>query len=408
MLLGSSGGRARSAATSQSSTTSRLECTVGIEVSRPSRTNDPQHARDVLGLVVVLVASGARARPRPGPRARRPRRGGAACRRRRGRRARRRRAAAPPCAAARSSSPVSARTASSVGRAEHQRGEHARAGRRRRGGRPAPGRRRATSVTATSVAHGPSIGRARSRHGRARSDRRRAGPGRDGPSRRRRLRLRRVGGGDDRRRHRGRRTASSPTATRAAPRPACPARRWRRCAATSRRAAAAVVGVHDLHFLGYPDGRVEPTLELRRDITRVIRTGAPRPGDDAVARPQLGPHLREPSRPPRDRRGDDRARCTPTRATAGRIPSSRPKGSSRGRVPAAVDGRGRDRRRRTTSTSPTRSTARSRRCCVTRASCPIRTRPATMVRGWTGAIAASGRAARRTLRRGDASGRHTR
>src|ERR1700691_5661922 len=25
-------------------------------------------------------------------------------------------------------------------------------------------------------------------------------------------------------------------------------------------AAAAVVGVHDLHFLGYPDGRVEPTL----------------------------------------------------------------------------------------------------------------------------------------------------
>jgi LmbE family N-acetylglucosaminyl deacetylase len=31
------------------------------------------------------------------------------------------------------------------------------------------------------------------------------------------------------------------------------------------------VGVHDLHFLGYPDGQVEPTLALRRDLARVIR-----------------------------------------------------------------------------------------------------------------------------------------
>lgn len=36
-------------------------------------------------------------------------------------------------------------------------------------------------------------------------------------------------------------------------------------------AAAKQVGVHDLHFLGYPDGRVEPTLGLRRDLARVIR-----------------------------------------------------------------------------------------------------------------------------------------
>ena len=36
-------------------------------------------------------------------------------------------------------------------------------------------------------------------------------------------------------------------------------------------AAAKQVGVHDLHFLGYPDGRVEPTLELRKDLSRVIR-----------------------------------------------------------------------------------------------------------------------------------------
>ena len=40
-------------------------------------------------------------------------------------------------------------------------------------------------------------------------------------------------------------------------------------------AAAAVVGVHDLHFLGYPDGRVESSLELRRDIARVIRVVRP-------------------------------------------------------------------------------------------------------------------------------------
>jgi LmbE family N-acetylglucosaminyl deacetylase len=41
------------------------------------------------------------------------------------------------------------------------------------------------------------------------------------------------------------------------------------------RAAAAIVGVHELHFLGYPDGRVEASLELRCDITRVMRTVRP-------------------------------------------------------------------------------------------------------------------------------------
>lgn len=40
-------------------------------------------------------------------------------------------------------------------------------------------------------------------------------------------------------------------------------------------AAAAVVGVSDLIFLGYPDGRVQPTLELRRDLARVIRQVRP-------------------------------------------------------------------------------------------------------------------------------------
>jgi len=41
------------------------------------------------------------------------------------------------------------------------------------------------------------------------------------------------------------------------------------------RSAAAVVGVHDVRFLGYPDGRVEATLALRRDLSRVIRDVRP-------------------------------------------------------------------------------------------------------------------------------------
>ncbi len=41
------------------------------------------------------------------------------------------------------------------------------------------------------------------------------------------------------------------------------------------RAAAAVVGVSDVHFLGHPDGMVRATLDLRRDISRVIRRVRP-------------------------------------------------------------------------------------------------------------------------------------
>ena len=40
-------------------------------------------------------------------------------------------------------------------------------------------------------------------------------------------------------------------------------------------AAAACVGVTDLSFLGHPDGRLESTLEVRRDIARVIRRVRP-------------------------------------------------------------------------------------------------------------------------------------
>jgi LmbE family N-acetylglucosaminyl deacetylase len=40
-------------------------------------------------------------------------------------------------------------------------------------------------------------------------------------------------------------------------------------------AAAAVLGVSDVRFLGYPDGDIEPSYALRRDITRLIRQVQP-------------------------------------------------------------------------------------------------------------------------------------
>jgi LmbE family N-acetylglucosaminyl deacetylase len=40
-------------------------------------------------------------------------------------------------------------------------------------------------------------------------------------------------------------------------------------------AAAKCVGVTDVHFLGYPDGRLEVSLALRRDVSRVIRQVRP-------------------------------------------------------------------------------------------------------------------------------------
>src|SRR5215469_7123949 len=40
---------------------------------------------------------------------------------------------------------------------------------------------------------------------------------------------------------------------------------------TEQTAAAKQVGVHELHFLGYPDGQLETSIALRRDLARVIR-----------------------------------------------------------------------------------------------------------------------------------------
>ena len=41
------------------------------------------------------------------------------------------------------------------------------------------------------------------------------------------------------------------------------------------RAACAVLGVSEVVFLGYDDGRLQPTLELRRDLVRVLRQYQP-------------------------------------------------------------------------------------------------------------------------------------
>ncbi len=41
------------------------------------------------------------------------------------------------------------------------------------------------------------------------------------------------------------------------------------------RAAAAAIGVSDVHFLGYTDGDVTPSQDLRRDISRLIRQVRP-------------------------------------------------------------------------------------------------------------------------------------
>lgn len=40
-------------------------------------------------------------------------------------------------------------------------------------------------------------------------------------------------------------------------------------------AASAVVGVSDIRFLGYKDGSLQATLELRRDLTRILREVKP-------------------------------------------------------------------------------------------------------------------------------------
>jgi LmbE family N-acetylglucosaminyl deacetylase len=41
------------------------------------------------------------------------------------------------------------------------------------------------------------------------------------------------------------------------------------------RAAGAVLGLKEIFFLDYPDGQLQPTIELRRDLVRLLRTYRP-------------------------------------------------------------------------------------------------------------------------------------
>ncbi len=57
--------------------------------------------------------------------------------------------------------------------------------------------------------------------------------------------------------------------------PSVPRDEIRRIRRAEQTAAAKAVGVTDLTFLGYPDGRLVTTLELRRDLCRAIRQVRP-------------------------------------------------------------------------------------------------------------------------------------
>lgn len=54
-----------------------------------------------------------------------------------------------------------------------------------------------------------------------------------------------------------------------------PRQRMRVLREEEQRAAASAVGVSDVTFLGYPDGRLTVSIELRRDISREIRRHRP-------------------------------------------------------------------------------------------------------------------------------------
>jgi LmbE family N-acetylglucosaminyl deacetylase len=57
--------------------------------------------------------------------------------------------------------------------------------------------------------------------------------------------------------------------------PAVPRTEMAQTRREEQRKAAAEVGVEDVTFLGYPDGRLTASLDLRRDISRVIRQFRP-------------------------------------------------------------------------------------------------------------------------------------
>ncbi len=66
-------------------------------------------------------------------------------------------------------------------------------------------------------------------------------------------------------------------------------------------AAAQAIGVDELHFLGYPDGRLEVTLDLRRDISPRDPPRTSPAGAGAVPGADPRQRVPQPSRPHRGR-----------------------------------------------------------------------------------------------------------
>ena len=131
-------------------------------------------------------------------------------------------------------------------------------------------------------------------------------------------------------------------------------------------AAAKEVGVDDVRFLGYPDGRLEVSFDLRRDIARVIREV--RPQRVFCQSPQRN-MVRIPASHPDHLAAGEATLCAiyPDARNPFAFPSSPTSTPGRSPKPGSAGWNGST----GTSTSQTHGTARWRRC--TRMQVSIRT-----------------------------------
>ena len=148
------------------------------------------------------------------------------------------------------------------------------------------------------------------------------------------------------------------------------------------RAAAAEVGVDDVTFLGYPDGRLVPSIELRRDISRQIRRV--RPDGSCASRPSATGTASCASHPDHLAAGEAAAvRGLPRRPQPLR-PSRAPRRGLRAphRARGVADGRpaSRSGRRHHRHLRPE---ARAR-CAATRARSARASTSTDLLRGWNG------------------------
>ncbi len=225
--------------------------------------------------------------------------------------------------------------------------------------------------------------------GRCRRRRSRTHPDRHCASRRRRLRECRVQSRAGPTPASRSRTASAPTARRAGSTTSVTRSTMAEIRQAEQRAAAKVVGVTDVTFLGYPDGRLVSSIELRRDISRVIRRVRPQRVVGQSPERNFQRMLRQPSRPPRRGRGDD-GRGLPRRAQPVRARrSSARRGSSAWAVRRDVP---RDDHHAPTSSSrsPRPSIASSTHCGATRSQMTDLDGLDARIRAWNSANAADG------------------